>query len=226
MDAASLRIRVGGEEAATTSASAELAFAEWMGQASAYARRLAESGIQLIQYRDKRASSRGLFELSSHLISRLRPAGCRLIVNDRADIAAAVDADGVHVGQEDLSVEAARRIGGVNRWVGVSTHTRGQLERAIQTSADYVAVGPIFPTTTKENPDAVVGLEFLREARRLTDKPLVAIGGITLETAEEVYRAGADSVAVSSDLMNAPDPGARARAYLDLAARVKGSRTT
>jgi thiamine-phosphate pyrophosphorylase len=144
-----------------------------------------------------------------------------VIVNDRADVAAAADADGVHVGQEDLGVDAARGICGPLRWVGVSTHSAAQLEQAIRTTADYVAVGPIFETTTKEIPDPVVGLDFIRRARRLTDKPIVAIGGITLERAEEVYRAGANAVAVIRDLAEAPDPGTRARAYLDLAARVE-----
>ena len=204
MDAVLLRNRRGGE----------LAFAEM----------LAESGVKLIQYRNKQASSRLLFEVSSHLVSRMRSAGCRLIVNDRADVAAAVDAGGVHVGQEDLNVDLARRICGPHRWVGVSTHTLSQLEQAAGTAADYVAVGPIFQTT-KENPDPVVGLDFIRQARRLTDKPIVAIGGITLERAEDVYRAGANSVAVISDLSNAADPGARARAYLDLAARVESPRS-
>lgn len=202
MDAASLR-------------TSELAFAEM----------LAESGVKLIQYRNKQASSRLLFEVSSRLVSRMRAAGCRLIVNDRADIAAAVDAGGVHIGQEDLSADFARKICGPQRWVGVSTHTLAQLEQAIRTTANYVAVGPIFETTTKKNPDPVVGLDFIRQARRLTDKPIVAIGGITLERAEDVYRAGANSVAVIGDLVSASDPGARARAYLDLAARVESLRS-
>jgi len=205
MDAASLRTRRGGE----------LAFAEM----------LAESGVKLIQYRDKQASSRHLFEVSSQLGLRLRSTGCRLIVNDRADVAAAADADGVHVGQEDLNVDLARKICGLRRWVGVSTHTLAQLGQAVRTTADYVAVGPIFQTTTKENPDAVVGVDFIRQARRLTEKPIVAIGGITLERAEEVYGAGAHSIAVIGDLVNAADPGARARAYLDLAARVESLRS-
>ena len=193
-------------------------------QELAFAEMLAESGVKLIQYRDKQASSRLLFEASSNLISRMRPVGCRVIVNDRADVAVAAGADGVHVGQEDLAVEQARQICGSGRWVGVSTHDLAQLEQAARSTADYVAVGPIFATTTKENPDPVVGLDFIREARRRTTKPIVAIGGITLERAADVYRAGADSVAVISDLVNAPDPGARAQAYLSLAARVERKR--
>ena len=105
---------------------------------------------------------------------------------------------------------------GPGKLVGVSTHNREQFQRATATSVDYIAVGPIFSTSTKANPDPVVGTEFVRQIRPLTDKPIVAIGGITLERAAEVIRAGADSVAVVSDVLRAPDPGARARQYLDL----------
>jgi thiamine-phosphate pyrophosphorylase len=108
-------------------------------------------------------------------------------------------------------------------WVGVSTHNLEQLRAAGRTSADYIAVGPIFPTSTKENPDPVVGIEFLRAARKITGKPLVAIGGITVESAGEVYAAGADSVAVIGDLMSARDPAARAREYLAIAERVRNA---
>ena len=183
---------------------------------------LAGSGVELIQYRNKTASSRHYFDISRQLSSALGARGVRLIVNDRADIALLAGAGGVHVGQEDLAVEEARAIcgglDGQDRWVGVSTHTLAQLAAADRTSADYIAFGPIFPTATKKNPDPVVGMELLREARRITKKPLVAIGGITLERAAEVYRAGADSLAVVRDLICAPDPGARAREYLDVAA--------
>jgi len=114
-------------------------------------------------------------------------------------------------------VEVARKICARPLWVGVSTHNLDQLRAADATSADYIAVGPIFPTATKQNPDAVVGLDFLRSARNFTRKPLVAIGGITVKSAQEVFRAGADSVAVISDLGNAPDPALRAREYLEIA---------
>jgi len=179
---------------------------------------LAGSGVELIQYRNKTASSRQFFDLSRQLSSALGPRGVRLIVNDRPDIALLSGAGGVHVGQDDLSVEDARAICGPDRWVGVSTHTLDQLAAADRTSADYIAFGPIFPTATKKNPDPVVGTELLRKARRVTKKPLVAIGGITLERAAEVYRAGADSLAVIRDLICAPNPGVRAREYLDVAA--------
>jgi thiamine-phosphate pyrophosphorylase len=181
----------------------------------------------VFQYRDKQGSARKIQETSAGIIERLAAAanGARLIVNDRADVAAMVGAGGVHVGQEDLPVEAARKICGEAVWVGVSTHNLEQLRAADATSADYIAVGPIFPTGTKVNPDPVVGLEFLRAARSITRKPLVAIGGITVESASDVYRAGADSVAVIRDLMAAGDPAARAREYLAIAKRVRAARS-
>ena len=189
----------------------------------ALAEALAGSGVELIQYRNKTASSRQFFEISRQLSSALGPRGVRLIVNDRPDIALLAGAGGVHVGQDDLSVEDARAICGPDRWVGVSTHTLEQLAAADRTSADYIALGPIFPTATKKNPDPVVGTELLRKARQMTKKPLVAIGGITLERAAEVYRAGADSLAVIRDLICAPKPGVRAREYLDVAASTAAS---
>jgi len=186
----------------------------------AMAEALAQSGVELIQYRSKTASSRQFFEISCQLSSALGPRGVRFLVNDRPDIALLAGARGVHVGQDDLGVEDARAICGPDRWVGVSTHSLEQLAAADRTSADYIAIGPIFPTATKKNPDPVVGTELLRKARQMTRKPLVAIGGITLERAAEVYRAGADSLAVIRDLIYAPNPGVRAREYLDVAASV------
>jgi thiamine-phosphate pyrophosphorylase len=192
----------------------------------ALAESLAGSGVELIQYRDKTASSRRYFEISRQLSNVLGPRGARLIVNDRPDVALLAGAGGVHVGQEDLSVEDARTVCGAGRWVGVSTHTLEQLAAADRTSADYVAFGPIFQTATKKNPDPVVGRELLRRARAITKKPLVAIGGITLERAAEVYRAGADSLAVIRDLICAPDPAVRAREYLDVAASTSTRETS
>lgn len=180
---------------------------------------LADAGVTLMQLRDKRSSARRIYAEVQSLAAILSPREVRLIVNDRPDIAAMTDAGGVHVGQDDLPVEAARGICGPLKWVGVSTHNLDQLREADRTSADYIAVGPIFPTGTKENPDPVVGVEFVRVARQLTRKPLVAIGGITAETAADVYRAGADSLAVIRDLIAAPDPGARARQYFAIAAK-------
>lgn len=184
----------------------------------AFAEMLAASGVELIQYRNKQASSRSLFEISLNLVNFLNPRHLRVIVNDRPDIARLAGAGGVHVGQEDLQVEDARAICGAERWVGVSTHTLDQVREAGKTSADYIAVGPIFATSTKRNPDPIVGVDFICRARQLTSKPMVAIGGITLERGAEVFRAGADSVAVARDLLTAPQPGARAREFLNLAA--------
>jgi thiamine-phosphate pyrophosphorylase len=120
------------------------------------------------------------------------------------------------VGQDDLGVEQAREMVGTGRWVGVSTHNAEQLSTAAPSSANYIAIGPIFSTDSKKNPDPVVGEEFVRQARAMTDKPIVAIGGITLDRAAEVIEAGADSVAVISDIWRAKHPGKRARQYLDL----------
>jgi thiamine-phosphate pyrophosphorylase len=185
---------------------------------------LAEVGVKLIQYRHKQATPRDYFHTSLAFANFFRPRSIRFVVNDRPDIAMLVGAGGVHVGQEDLPVEQARRVVGATCWVGVSTHNEEQLRRAAGTSADYVAVGPVFPTTTKQRPDPVVGVEFIQQARRLTAKPIVAIGGITLERAEAVWRAGADSVAVAADLLHAKDPAGRARQYLELAETVFGRR--
>ncbi len=183
----------------------------------ALAEALAGSGVKLIQYRNKTAPTRQFFDVSLQLSKMLGARGVRFIVNDRPDIALLAGAGGVHVGQDDLGVEEARAICGRERWVGVSTHTLEQVAAADRTSADYIAFGPVFPTATKQNPDAVVGTELLRRARKLTAKPLVAIGGITLERAAEVYRAGADSLAVISDLIRAENPGERAREFLAVA---------
>lgn len=182
------------------------------------------AGVELIQLREKQASARKLYADSLALTRLLAPTGVRVVVNDRPEIAAMVGAGGVHIGQEDIPVEAARKVCGSSLWVGVSTHNLEQLRAADRTSADYIAVGPVFPTATKGNPDPVVGIEFLRAARQLTRKPLVAIGGITVESAEEIFRAGADSVAVVRDLVAAGDPADRARAYLAIAERVRSAR--
>jgi thiamine-phosphate pyrophosphorylase len=173
-----------------------------------------DAGVRLLQYRNKGASSRQLLENARRLSEELIPRGVIFIVNDRSDVAALAGASGVHVGQDDLSVEETRAVVGRERLVGISTHNRAQFEQAAATSADYIAVGPVFPTSTKANADPVVGTELIREVRPLTDKPIVAIGGITLARATDLVRAGAQSVAVTSDILRAPDPGERARQFI------------
>jgi thiamine-phosphate pyrophosphorylase len=189
----------------------------------ALANKLATAGVQLIQLRAKQLPSRQFQEIATALIAAA-PTTVKIIINDRPDIASLTNAAGVHVGQEDLPVEAARKLCPTPQWVGISTHNLEQLKAADRTSADYIAVGPIYPTTTKQNPDPVVGLDLIRAARKLTSKPLVAIGGITINSAPAVFQAGADSVAVISDLINAPGPSQRAREYLSLAAQAIAAR--
>ncbi len=182
--------------------------------ASQIATKLIDAGVRLLQYRAKSASARDTLETATQLAKITRSANVTFFLNDRPDIAHLAQADGVHVGQEDLTIEQARSIVGPDRWVGVSTHNRQQFAQAAATSADYVAIGPIFATTSKANPDPVVGLDLLRELRPLTKKPIVAVGGIRLEHAAEVIEAGADSVAVISDILKAPDPAQQARQFI------------
>jgi thiamine-phosphate pyrophosphorylase len=177
---------------------------------------LLASGVRLIQYRGKQDDSRRMLEACCGIAEHVRQAGGIFIVNDRADVALLSGASGVHLGQDDLPVELARRVLIAGQRVGLSTHTRAQWEAAQASSADYIAFGPIFPTASKERPDPVVGLERLREMRSLTRKPLVAIGGITLDNAASVIEAGADSVAVIHGLLAAEDIGAQALKFLQM----------
>ena len=180
------------------------------------AQELAGAGVRLLQYRNKVAPARELLISSRNLASLLTPLGVSFLVNDRPDVAVLAGASGVHVGQDDLEAEQARELVGKEKWVGVSTHNLEQFQKAAATSADYIAVGPVFSTSSKANPDPVIGTEFVRRVRGLTEKPIVAIGGITLESAASVIEAGADCVAVISDILLAPDRGRRARQYLEL----------
>jgi thiamine-phosphate pyrophosphorylase len=175
---------------------------------------LVEAGVRLLQYRNKSASARRYLESSRELAELLCPRVVSFFVNDRPDVAFLAGASGVHVGQEDLDVEQARGVVGREKLVGVSTHNLEQFERAATSSADYIAVGPIFSTSSKTDPDPVVGLDFVRKVRGLTKKPIVAIGGITLERAASVIEAGADSVAVISGILSAPEPAQRTREYI------------
>jgi thiamine-phosphate pyrophosphorylase len=169
----------------------------------AAAEELRSGGVRLLEYRNKTGSARVMLEQAKELRRRLGES-LRLVINDRADLCLAANFDGVHVGQHDLSPEGARRLIGPDRLLGVSTHNPEQLRAADGTSADYVAIGPVFATSSKENPDPLVGLEGVRRARELTRKPLVAIGGITRANARSVLEAGADAVAVISDLLREP----------------------
>lgn len=184
------------------------------------AEELASAGCTLLQYRNKSGNARVMLEQARELKRRFTedrigadPFGRSpltnasvptFIMNDRADLCLAAEFDGVHVGQDDLSPESIRKIIGPDRWLGVSTHNPDQLREADLTSADYLAIGPVFATSSKANPDHVIGLEGVRRARSLTRKPLVAIGGITRVNAASVIEAGADSVAVISDLVGDP----------------------
>ena len=169
-----------------------------------------------MQYRNKAASTGELFAAAQVLAAAMRERSVTFLVNDRADVAALSCASGVHVGQDDLPAERARKVVGDDALVGVSTHNLNQFQAAAATSADYIALGPIFATSSKANPDPVVGLDLLSKARQLTTKPVVAIGGITLERARDVIEAGADSVAVISDILRADSPADRARQYIEL----------
>jgi thiamine-phosphate pyrophosphorylase len=201
----------------------------------AFAAELISAGCLLLQYRNKSGNARMMLEQARELRGLFpkdqnpqwwqnrpdpsiplgervgRPGGdnsVRLIMNDRPDLCLAAEFDGVHVGQKDLSPEAVRAIIGPEGWLGVSTHNPEQLREADLTPADYLAIGPVFATSSKEKPDPVVGLDGVRRARALTRKPLVAIGGITRANAASVIEAGADSVAVISDLLLEPGKSA------------------
>lgn len=175
---------------------------------------LLRAGVRVIQYRHKEPFRRAHFDECAALAQQIHAADGLFIVNDRADVADLAGADGVHLGQDDLPPEPARRFLGPKRLIGYSTHTLDQARRAAREPVDYIAVGPVFPTRTKQNPDPVVGLSLVSEVRALTNRPLVAIGGITMENAPSVLAAGADAVAVIRDLVTAPDLEARAHQFL------------
>jgi thiamine-phosphate pyrophosphorylase len=167
------------------------------------AEELASAGVTVMQYRNKGENARGMLDQARELKKHLGDS-TRLIMNDHADLCLLAEFEGVHVGEDDLSPEAVRGIIGAERWLGVSTHNPEQVREADGTSADYLAIGPVFSTSSKDRPDPVVGLEGVRRTRALTRKPLVAIGGITRENAASVIEAGADSLAVISDLLRDP----------------------
>ena len=165
----------------------------------------AAGGARLFQYRDKTAPGRDLYYQAEQLRQAAGDVGATFIVNDRCDVALAVEADGVHLGQEDLRLSLAKALMGPNKIVGISTHTPDQVREATAGGADYLGFGPIFPTASKADHEPIVGVEGLREARPLTSLPLFAIGGITLASAEDIMQAGADGIAVMSALWAGPD---------------------
>jgi len=184
-----------------------------------------DGGATFIQLRAKNRSSAWLLETAEQLVALAKRRGARIIVNDRADVARLADAAGVHVGQDDLAPRAVRGLIGADRIIGLSTHSTTQLDLAVLQPIDYVAVGPVFGSASKDTGYDAVGLQLVEEAaRRARPRGLrvVAIGGITLERAPDVIRAGADSVAIISDLLTSGDPRARVSQYLDVLAAVGG----
>ncbi len=176
-------------------------------------REAAAHGIRLFQYRDKQATMKDAYAQAHALRQAATDVGALLIINDRCDLAMAVDADGVHLGQEDLPITYVRRLLGPGKIIGLSTHSAAQVREAVAEEPDYVGFGPIFSTSTKADHDPIVGLEGLRAARALTMLPMFAIGGITADSVGKIIAIGADGVAVISAILNAPDLGMAIRKF-------------
>ncbi len=169
-------------------------------------KRLVKGGATFIQLREKRGSAKDFFADAAGALEFARKNGVKIIINDRVDVALALGADGVHLGQDDLPPEEARKILGEQAIIGFSTHNLTQAIAAVKLPVDYIAAGPIFDTKTKENHEKTVGLDALKNIRREIGRfPLVAIGGINLSNFREVFDAGADSVAIIGDLLSEPD---------------------
>ncbi len=183
------------------------------------ARAFLDAGATFLQVRGKDLPGRDLLEEASRIVRLVGQRGGMVIVNDRADIAKLADADGVHLGQRDLSPAEARVVLGPGAIVGRSTHTAAEIAAAAGEPIDYLAIGPVFGTRTKETGYDPVGLPLVREAARV-GLPVVAIGGITVENAGSVIEAGAAAVAVISDLLSTGDPGSRAREYVERLERI------
>lgn len=175
---------------------------------------LFDGGARLVQIRNKHACARELLDQVERVVA-LAPSDARVIVNDRADVALIAGAAGVHLGQTDLPPLSARRILGPDRIIGISTHNWEQSVKAGNEPVDYIAIGPIFATATKENPDPVVGLEVLLQISKAIRKPIVAIGGVKLENGRDVVRSGAASVAVIRDLLADSDVAGRTRRWVE-----------
>jgi thiamine-phosphate pyrophosphorylase len=178
------------------------------------ARALLAGGARLLQLRWKAATPRQLHAAAAHIAPLARGAGATFLVNDRPDVARAVDADGVHLGQDDVSVAVARRVLRAGALVGVSTHDLAEARAAVAAGADYVGVGPVYATTSKAAAPEARGLALVRAVRVLGPCPIVGIGGITAATAPEVVAAGADAVAMIGTLARAADPAAATAAVL------------
>lgn len=169
-------------------------------------KRLIDGGATFIQLRDKTSSARAFYTDALTAVRIARAAGAKVIINDRVDVALALEADGVHLGQTDLPVSMARQLLGADAIIGYSTHNLDQVRMALGLQIDYLAFGPIFPTRSKQNPDPIVGLENIDAVKSLAGStPLVAIGGIDRSTASAVIAAGADSTAIISDILSTPE---------------------
>lgn len=177
-------------------------------------RTAAGANVRLFQFRDKQSSPLECYRRASRLRHVIAETGGLLIINDRCDLALAVEADGVHLGQSDLPVSFARRLLGPDRLIGVSTHSEKEILDEASADADYFGFGPIFPTSTKSDHEPVVGLEGIHRIRRLTNRPVFAIGGITPPSVRAIRHAGADGVAMASNILCAPDVGRAIREVL------------
>ena len=172
---------------------------------AAQVQKLIEGGATIVQLRDKYAAPQEFYEAAKEVLKTVRQRDVKIIINDRVDIALALKADGVHLGQDDLPPEQARRILGEKAIIGFSTHNLEQVAEAVKLPINYLAIGPVFATLTKENPEKVTGIEMVKRVREIVGNfPLVAIGGITSKNYAAVLRAGANSVAIIGDLLSDP----------------------
>jgi thiamine-phosphate pyrophosphorylase len=175
-------------------------------------RQAVQGGVSIVQLREKNVSTREFVELGRSVVSLTRKAGIPLLINDRIDVAQAVNADGVHIGQKDMDYADARRILGYDRIIGLSIDTWEQLQDATALDVDYLGIGPVFPTTTKTDTSDVLGIAGIRKARQQSPHTFVGIGGVTPDNAAQIIAAGAHGIAVVSAICSAPRPGEAAAA--------------
>ena len=171
-------------------------------------------GVKIVQYRNKTGGTNECYRDALELRRIAAESNLAFIINDRCDVALAVEADGVHLGQSDMPISLAREILGANFLIGLSTHSPEQVVEATELGADYIGFGPLFPTTTKSDHEPVVGLEGLKKVRPLTSLPIVAIGGIKSESVSQIVEAGADAIAVASGILNSPHPSEAIMRYM------------